>query len=102
MAYAACRAPPTAHPPVGRLGCGGVQRGHNEVTMAANAKVIGELAYRAGDGPLLTIPRGPVEVQVAEDSAVLSWGDQGEAQSTAIPIDEYRRYVREGVIESTN
>lgn len=31
--------------------------------MAANAKVVGELAYRAGDGPILTVPHGPVEMK---------------------------------------
>ena len=67
--------------------------------MAANAKVVGELEYRAGDGPLLRVPPGPVEIEVAQDSAVLSWGDQGKVQSTAIPIDDYRRYLREGVLE---
>jgi hypothetical protein len=67
--------------------------------MAANAKVVRELEYRAGDGPVLTIPPGAVEIEMAQDSAVLSWGDQGKVQSTAIPIDDYRRYLREGVIE---
>ena len=67
--------------------------------MAANAKVVGELEYRAGDGPVLTIPPGPIEIETAEDSAVLSWSDQGKVQSTAIPIDDYRRYLREGVIQ---
>lgn len=40
--------------------------------MAANAKVVGELEYRAGDGPVLTVPPGAVEIEIAEDSAVLS------------------------------
>jgi len=67
--------------------------------MAANAKVVGKLEYRAGDGPVLTIPPGPIEIEATDDSAVLSWGDEGNVQSTAIPIDDYRRYLREGVIE---
>lgn len=67
--------------------------------MAANAKIVGRLEYRAGDGPVLMIPPGPVEIEMAEDSAVLSWGDQGNVQTTAIPIDDYQRYLREGVIK---
>ncbi|WP_077002899.1 hypothetical protein [Variovorax sp. KK3] len=67
--------------------------------MTANAKVVGKLEYRAGDGPLVTVPVGPVEINLAQDSAVMSWGEDGSAQSTAIPLDEYRRYVDEGVIE---
>jgi hypothetical protein len=30
---------------------------------------------------------------------VLSWGDGGSTQTTAIPIAEYQRYLSEGVIE---
>jgi hypothetical protein len=66
--------------------------------MAANAQVTGIVEYRAGDGPLITIPQGPVEVQMSIDSAVLSWGDQGEVQSAAIPTADFERYVREGLI----
>ena len=66
--------------------------------MAANATVKGEVEYRAGDGPLIRIPEGPIEVNFAFDSVVLSWGDAGNTQTTAIPIAEYERYVREGAI----
>lgn len=67
--------------------------------MAANARVKGNVEYRAGDGPLIAIPEGPLEVQLGLDSAVLSWGDAGNPQITAIPLDEYERYVAEGLIE---
>lgn len=67
--------------------------------MPANAKVTGDVEYRAGDGPLILIPQGPIEVQLAPDSAVLSWGDAGNIQTTAIPLSEYHRYLDEGVIE---
>ncbi|VTU24114.1 hypothetical protein H6CHR_02127 [Variovorax sp. PBL-H6] len=66
--------------------------------MGANAMVKGEVNYRAGDGPMIRIPEGPVEVELADDSAVLSWGDAGNTQSTALPIAEYERYVRDGLI----
>ncbi|RZL86983.1 MAG: hypothetical protein EOP82_28135 [Variovorax sp.] len=66
--------------------------------MAANATVKGDVEYRAGDGPLIRIPEGPIEVNLGFDSAVLSWGDAGSTQSTAIPIAEYERYVQEGAI----
>lgn len=67
--------------------------------MPANAKVTGDVEYRAGDGPLILIPQGPIEVQLAPDSAVLSWGDAGNIQTAAIPLAEYQRYLDEGVIE---
>ena len=66
--------------------------------MAANAQVTGIVEYRAGDGPLITIPQGPVEVQMSIDSAVLSWGDEGEVQSAAIPTADFERCVSEGLI----
>lgn len=67
--------------------------------MPANAKVTGDVEYRAGDGPLILIPQGPIEVQLAPDSAVLSWGDAGNIQTAAIPLSEYERYLGEGVIK---
>ncbi len=67
--------------------------------MPANAKVTGDVEYRAGDGPLILIPLGPIEVLLAPDSAVLSWGDAGNTQTTAIPLSEYQRYLDEGVIQ---
>jgi hypothetical protein len=66
--------------------------------MPANAQVLGKVEYRAGDGPSIVIPPGPIEVQVSFDSAVLSWGDGGAAQTTAIPVAEYQRHVAEGAI----
>ncbi|WP_436821990.1 hypothetical protein [Variovorax sp. DT-64] len=47
---------------------------------------------------MIRIPEGPVEVDLAADSAVLSWGDAGNTQSAALPIAEYERYVRDGLI----
>jgi hypothetical protein len=67
--------------------------------MPANAQVTGDVEYRAGDGPLILIPQGPIEVELAPDSAVLSWGDAGNIQTAAIPLAEYQRYLDEGVIE---
>jgi hypothetical protein len=67
--------------------------------MPANAQITGDVEYRAGDGPLILIPQGPIEVELAPDSAVLSWGDAGNIQTAAIPLAEYQRYLDEGVIE---
>ncbi len=66
--------------------------------MSANAQVVGVVEYRAGDGPLIRIPEGPIEVTPADDSVVLSWGDAGTLQTTAIPKDEYDRFVDGGLI----
>jgi hypothetical protein len=64
------------------------------------ALIRGDVSFRAGDGVLMPIPEGPVEIEVADDSVTLGWHeDDGSAGSTAIPRDEYDRYVQEGKIE---
>ena len=71
--------------------------------MSQQATIHGEVSFRAGDGPLIPIPNGPVEIELAADSAVLSWLDSdGTHESAAIPRDEYERYRREGRIELVN
>ena len=66
--------------------------------MSEQALIRGEVEFRAGDGVMLPIPDGPVEIDLAEDSATLSWHDGKDAQSTAITRDEFDRYVAEGKI----
>ena len=67
--------------------------------MTQHATIRGEVSFRAGDGVLMPIPDGPVDIDVAEDSVTLAWGDdKGNTGSAAITVDEYERYVREGKI----
>ena len=67
--------------------------------MTQQATIRGEVCFRAGDGPLIPIPDGPVEMELADDSVTLGWTEEdGSAGSAAIPRDEYERYVREGKI----
>lgn len=69
--------------------------------MTLFATIHGHVTYTPGDGVPIGIPEGRVEVDLsAPDSATLSW-DAGDntAGLTAIPIDEYNRYVREGKIK---
>jgi len=67
--------------------------------MSQHALIRGEVSFRAGDGILMPIPPGPVDVDVADDSVTLGWTESnGAAGSTAITRDEYERYVREGKI----
>ena len=63
------------------------------------AVVRGDVTFRVGDGMLMPIPPGPVEIDVADDSVTVGWSESnGAAGSTAITRDEYERYVREGKI----
>ena len=63
------------------------------------ATITGCVSYRPGDGALMDIPRGPVEVALAPDSATLSWeAGEGVAGLTAIPRTQFDDYVRKGEI----
>ncbi|MBC7469168.1 MAG: hypothetical protein H7322_07565 [Ramlibacter sp.] len=71
--------------------------------MSQHAIIHGEVCFRAGDGPMIPIPDGPVEMEVADDSATLSWTENdGTRESAAIPRDEYERYLSEGKIRLVN
>ncbi|MBE7938993.1 MULTISPECIES: hypothetical protein [Ramlibacter] len=66
--------------------------------MSQHAIVRGEVNFRAGDGMMMPIPDGPVEIEMADDSVTLSWLEGRDAGSTAITRDEFERYCREGRI----
>ncbi len=63
-----------------------------------NAQIRGLVEYRAGDGPLLVVPEGPCHVELADDSAVLTWEEEGQSTTTAIPRMDYDRFVQQGSI----
>lgn len=68
--------------------------------MTEQATIRGDVCFRAGDGVMMPIPNGPVEIDLGEDESVtLGWtASNGAAGSTAITRDEYDRYVKEGKI----
>jgi hypothetical protein len=67
--------------------------------MTQQAIIRGEVCFRAGDGVMLPVPDGPVDIELADDSATLGWTDaEGNAGSAAITRDEFDRYRREGKI----
>jgi hypothetical protein len=69
--------------------------------MSQQALIRGEVCFRAGDGVLMPIPPGQVDMEIADDSVTLGWTESnGSAGSTAITRDEYERYVREGKIRA--
>ncbi len=63
------------------------------------AMITGHVTFTPGDGAPIDIPRGPVEIDLAPDSATLSWdaGD-GVAGLTAIPRIQFDDYVKKGQI----
>ena len=41
--------------------------------MTQQAMIRGEVCFRAGEGMMVPIPPGPVEIEVADDSVTLHW-----------------------------
>lgn len=67
--------------------------------MTQQAMIRGEVSFRAGDGVLMPVPDGPVDIEFADDSVTLGWVDgEHNAGSAAITRDEFERYVKEGKI----
>lgn len=64
-----------------------------------SATIEGHVTYTPGDGAPIPIPKGPVTLQVENDSTTLSW-DAGNdtAGSAALPADQFEQYVRDGKI----
>ncbi|MEO5797058.1 MAG: hypothetical protein ABIP34_19700 [Rhodoferax sp.] len=71
--------------------------------MTLHAKIIGHVTYTPGDGAPLVIPKGPVDIDLATESATLSWtADNGAVGLTAIPLTLYKEYVHDKKISLTD
>jgi hypothetical protein len=71
--------------------------------MPQKATINDHVTYRPGDGPLVVIPMGPVEVDLTADSATLSWIEEnGAAGLTAIPLTQFNEYVQQKRITLIN
>lgn len=64
------------------------------------ATVTGQVTYMPGDGTPIKVPKGRIEVELAPDSAILSWEQaDGVVGSAAIPRTQFDEYVEAGSIE---
>lgn len=73
------------------------------MTTHQHATINDHVTYRPGDGAPMVIPEGPVEVELAPDSATLSWTEEnGAAGVTAIPLTQYEEYVEQKRITPTD
>jgi hypothetical protein len=71
--------------------------------MSQHAIIRGEVCFRAGDGVLMPVPDGDVDIETGrrQRHAVLD-GRRGQCTgSAAITRDEYERYRKEGKIRRT-
>ncbi len=61
--------------------------------MTQQAQIQGKVQYRLGDGPLLCVPAGDVEIDRGQGDVTLSWGNDDTRQSAAIPASDFACYV---------
>lgn len=66
--------------------------------MTQTANIVGKVEFRPGEGALMRIPRGPVEVDTARTDVTLSWVDGDTHSAAAMPLTEFKRYVSKGAI----
>lgn len=65
-------------------------------THTVQATITDHVTYTPGDGAPIVIPKGPIEIELASESATLSWtADNGAAGLTAIPLTQYKEYLRD-------
>lgn len=66
--------------------------------MSQQALIRGEVTYRVGDGMMMPVPSGPVDIEITDDSVTIGWIEGADPGSAAITRDDFDRYVREGKI----
>ncbi len=67
--------------------------------MSHFATIAGHVTYMPGDGTPIEIPHGRVEVELAFDSATLSWEQSNDVVGlTAIPRSQYDDCIADGSI----
>ena len=67
--------------------------------MPHNARIVGKVEYREGDGANITIRPGPCDIEVTPLDATISWTDGDWRGSAAIPLTDFRRYLSRKAIQ---
>ncbi|QBM26099.1 MULTISPECIES: hypothetical protein [Hydrogenophaga] len=60
--------------------------------------IVGKVEFRPGDGALMRIPKGPVEIETTRLEATLSWVEGETHGAAAMPLTDFKRYVTKGAI----
>lgn len=60
--------------------------------------VVGKVEFREGEGIMLEIRIGAIEIAITPADATLSWTDGLYRGQAAMPYGDFRRYVVEGAI----
>ncbi|MBK0392603.1 isocitrate lyase/phosphoenolpyruvate mutase family protein [Ramlibacter sp. CrO1] len=69
-----------------------------ETLSTVNAHILGRVEFRLGEGPLLEIRRGLVEITFSPGDAVFAWSEGSSREEAAMPFANFCRYVSDGAI----
>lgn len=69
-----------------------------ETPAAVRANILGRVEFRLGEGPLLAIRQGSVEITFSPGDAVFAWSEGNWREEAAMPFANFCRYVSEGAI----
>ena len=65
---------------------------------AVRANIVGRVEFRLGEGPLIEIRKGWVEITFSPGDAVLAWSEGPWRDEAAMPFANFCRYVSDGSI----
>jgi glutathione S-transferase len=60
--------------------------------------IVGKVEFREGEGIMLEIRMGTIEIELTRADATLSWTDGNYRGQAAMPFGDFRRYVADGAI----
>lgn len=62
------------------------------------ARIVGEVSYREGDGIMLIIPPGPCQIEREAVDVTITWVEDGVHGATAMPRGAYDAYLANGAL----
>lgn len=70
-----------------------------DAASSVKANVLGRVEFRLGEGPLVEIRPGRVEITFSPGDAVFAWTEGNRRVEAAMPFANFCRYVSDGAIE---
>ncbi len=70
--------------------------------VSRQARIVGTVELRQGDGSIHTAPPGPCQVQLTALDATLSWRDNAAQGPAALPLADFNRHLEAGEIVFTD
>lgn len=69
-----------------------------ETPSTVEANIVGHVEFRLGEGPLIEIRQGRVEITFSPGDAVFAWSEGNWRGEAAMPFANFCRYVSDGAI----